>query len=134
MRANAFRREPIPVDVHVRWLEAHLADVGSRIWVLERGSVPVGQVRYERLAGVAEVDISIAPEERGHGYGVELLLRTTPLACAELGVLRLVALVLPENAPSLRAFARAGYVVVGREERHGQTAERFERRCTGPRP
>lgn len=129
VRANSFDPRPIAPETHLAWLERVLADSDVRMWILEVTGAPVGIVRYQRGADEAGVGISIAREHRGHGHGVSLLLESAPLACSELGVRALVALVLPGNEVSARAFLRAGFEAAGETEKAGRRALRFVRDC-----
>ena len=129
VRANSFDSRPIPYDAHVTWLERRLTDPSARIWILEEDGQPAGQVRYERDGEVATVGISIDVEHRGHGDAKDLLERTAPLACSELNVSVLVALILINNVASKRAFERAGFVRTREEDHGGRMATRLERPC-----
>jgi N-acetylneuraminate synthase len=84
--------------------------------VLEDDGWPVAFVSFDRPkqahhseGGNIEVSIFVAPEERGRGYGLAALTMVERFL-ANLGYRRIVALVKPDNAPSIRLFRRAGYV------------------------
>ncbi len=126
-RANSFRNGPIEPGDHARWFAAQLTDPAVRIWLLVKDGARIAQVRYSRSGDSAEVSISVAPAHRGRGYGTAILNASADLAGHALGVAKLVALVLPANAASVRAFAKAGYAPAGEELRHGKRALRFER-------
>jgi RimJ/RimL family protein N-acetyltransferase len=55
--------------------------------------------------------VGVVPEQRGHGYGYDLLVECTHQLAAE-GAERVVAATDVGNAPMAAAFARAGYPVV----------------------
>ncbi len=120
-RANSFHQESIPWDQHVSWYTAKLGAAGTRIWLLEYYGVPVGQIRYDRLApDLAEISYVVAPGWRGRGVGSQLLMKSSPLACAELRVRQLQGVTFVENIASVRAFQRAGYQVVKEEVIEGR--------------
>ena len=54
--------------------------------------------------------IGVVPEQRGHGYGYDLLVECTHLLVAE-GVEEIVAATDTTNTPMAAAFARAGYPI-----------------------
>jgi RimJ/RimL family protein N-acetyltransferase len=130
VRGNSFSPEPIAWADHLTWYSAKLGSPDCRIWIAVDGT-PVGQVRYERIGRTAEVDVSVASAARGRGLGRLLLRETAALACRELGVPSLSALVLVANVASLRAFEAAGYRRVGPVTRRGREAIRLDREC-GP--
>lgn len=55
--------------------------------------------------------VGVVPEQRGHGYGYDLLVECTHTLAAE-GAAKVVAATDVGNAPMAAAFARAGYPVV----------------------
>jgi len=109
VRAASFSTEPVSWDNHVSWFRAKLADHKSAQYVVETGSRPVGQVRFQIQGDSAAVSVSLDSEFRGKGLGAvavamatEDLFRTTP-------VIRADAFVKPGNTASLRLFNRAGF-------------------------
>ena len=95
-RANSFSTDPIPYENHVRWFTKLLANPHSRQFILMVDEKPCGQCRADITDGIAEIDCSIAPGERRHGYGdlmfnllVERLKQepeiTTIRACVKTG-------------------------------------------------
>src|SRR6185503_13828239 len=63
-----------------------------------------GYVRYGRVPNTqdAEVAIAVSPANRRHGLGLRMLQETESQAAKDLGITRLVALVLVGNEPSSR--------------------------------
>lgn len=124
VRAGAFSSDPIPWERHLDWFKGKQADPNCTLYILMDGQGhPLGQVRFDRQPdGSAETDISIARDYRGRGMGTQAL----GLACEsfrESGkARRIVAFIKPENAPSLKAFEKAGFVRQGREWVKGQEA------------
>jgi len=114
-RRFAFRSEALVWADHLAWLERRLADPDTAILVAEEGNVAVGQIRFDRQADVAAIHIVIAPDARGRGIGASLL-RLAASACP-FPVERLRAEVVPANAASLAAFAKAGFDEVARDAR-----------------
>lgn len=129
VRANSFNSEEIPWETHCAWLERKVSSPDCRIWILERGSTPVGEVRYERRDMCAEVSVLIASPFRGQGLGTRILQLSAPIACQELGVLKLQGIIKAENQVSLRAFERASFSLMETVKIGAQHCYKVERRC-----
>ncbi len=126
MRKYSFSPEKIPFGKHLEWFRRKVSSLGSRIYVIELESEPIGQVRYERVsASEAEVDISVALEHRGHGLGSLALSLTREMACKELNVNRVVGIVIASNDPSCAAFRKAGFVEQEPRPVHGHPCRVF---------
>lgn len=105
----------VGADEHAAWLDAVLASGDRDLFVVECGRVPVGQLRFDAVGeGDFEISVGLDPSARGAGLGaptiavgLDWLWRERP------GARRVVAVVRDTNAPSLRAFARAGFVDAG---------------------
>ncbi|MFI5348065.1 MAG: UDP-2,4-diacetamido-2,4,6-trideoxy-beta-L-altropyranose hydrolase [Elusimicrobiota bacterium] len=130
VRASSFRKEPIPLPVHLKWFEAQLKNDEGRFWVIEAGHVVAGQVRYARAGDEAEVHYSVLGAFRGKGLGTLALARSRPLACRELGVKRLTGVVIAPNEPSERSFISAAWTRKGVETRDGASCSVFEASCS----
>jgi len=122
-RRNAFTKAPIPYETHVAWLQGRLASDATRLLIFTDAEGPVGQVRFDVEADVAEISIVVAPERRGCGHGRAMLTEAVDALRAERGPhMRPRAAVLSDNARSLALFRACGFVPVGVEGRHGQEA------------
>lgn len=103
-----------PAD-HRRWLAGVLADPDRLLLVVERGGIPVGTVRFDRVhaGGVPpelwEVSITLAPDARGRRLAVPVLAAGERVWRSTAGRAALLAHVRPENAASLRLFEASGY-------------------------
>lgn len=126
VRGNAFQSAEILWESHCEWLQRRLSSNGCRIWILLVDGLPAGQVRYERSGDSADIDISVAAEQRGKGIGTELLRRSTETACNELCVRSVIGWVKAENAVSRKAFERAGFRLAETIERNGRPCVRYE--------
>jgi len=130
-RRNAFRKAPIPYESHVAWLRTRLDSGATRLWIFADDEGPVGQVRFDLADDVAEIDIAVAPERRGHGHGRTMLTAAVRALRAERCRVRPRAAVLPHNARSLAMFQACGFVAVGVEQRDGEEAVVLELREDG---
>ena len=125
-RAVSFSQEPIPWETHVKWFEARLASANCRFYLAANGQQhPVGRVRFDLNGTEAVVSVSVAPEARGRGCGVALIVRGSELCFAESPATLIHAYVLPQNEASSRAFESAGYADAGMEEMHGRACRHF---------
>lgn len=79
------------------------SNVRRYIWVVEHDLKPVG---YMILKPVHEVSIAIEPEHRGQGHAHWALEQTHG-----------IALIDPDNKPSVKAFEGAGYQAEHRNSR-----------------
>lgn len=129
VRAWSFHSEPVAWESHCAWLEGKLASDDCRLWILLEDGVPTAQVRYDRRGAEAEVSFAVAAPFRARGLGTTLLRLSAPLACRELLVKRLTALVKRENVASIRAFERANFRRVA-EVSDPEPCLKFERACT----
>jgi len=133
VRRNSFNSDVIPWREHEGWFGRRLVSADTRIYILEEGDRPVAQIRYEKRDSTAEVgDISVAASDRGKGYGKRVLLETLSLACEELKIRELFAVVKYDNAASLRAFLSAGFVLEGEIWERGTRCSRFTYPCPCP--
>ncbi|WP_422115101.1 GNAT family N-acetyltransferase [Brachybacterium sp. UNK5269] len=102
--------DPVSWDGHIGWYQRVLEDPRRELYVVERGTTPVGTVRFDALELAEwEVSITLAPEARGHGLARPVLAAGEAAFGARHPEVTVVAAVLPGNVPSQRLFARAGY-------------------------
>ncbi len=73
-REASFNKEFIPFEEHERWFARKLADPNMRIFIAEDGQGDeVGYVRFDISKGEAEISVNIDKNERGKGYGIEII-------------------------------------------------------------
>ncbi len=102
---------------HLTWLRAVLGDVNRTLVVVTAGDRPVGTARFDQNGPAQwEVSITLAPEARGRGLAGPVLATAEADFSRVRGAATLLAAVLPENLPSQRLFARAGYRSTGRRD------------------
>jgi RimJ/RimL family protein N-acetyltransferase len=129
VRQNSFDTGEIDWNTHTAWLERKLTSPDCRIWVLENGSDPIGQIRYDRVDRIAELSFSITSRFRGRGFGTLILERSWSEACRELDVAGVRAMVKDDNLPSQRACERAGFTRGGPIWHRESRCWSYERRC-----
>jgi len=127
VRERSFNQEPIEWDAHLEWFSRRLAAPDTKFYLLLENGEPVGQIRYDRDAGgaAAEIGFSIAEENRGRGFGVEILRLTANRAAQDLNCREIVGFVIEDNEASSKAFLRAGFTTEGLTELHEKRAFRF---------
>lgn len=120
VRAASFSSDPIPWEDHRRWFARKLASDGTRIFIaVNEDGTPVGQVRFDqRDDGDADVGVSLAPGERGKGYGTALIAA----GVSEANAPAVHAFIKTTNNASRKAFLKAGFTEKGTEVMHGQEA------------
>lgn len=106
VRQSAFCVNEISLTTHKRWFAEALMNDYVRIYILQRGDLPVGQVRVELDDEKWMIDYSIDAAWRGYGYGKQILcLLETKMengAC-------LVGEVKEANVASQKIFEELGY-------------------------
>ncbi len=129
-RRNSFNPEPISWATHEVWYAARLSSPATRLWILELGGMPVGQIRYDRTeASTAQISFSIAPSFRRRNLGTKLLGLSADLAGRELGVRHVQGITFEENLGSVKAFVKAGFELVEQKKIAGHACLVFRRVC-----
>jgi RimJ/RimL family protein N-acetyltransferase len=102
---------PVAMDDHIRWLRAAVGAPSRLLLVAEAvEQTPVGTIRFDRVAaGVWEVSITVAPDQRGRGWSAPLLAVGERELRRRREVTTVVASVHADNAVSLALFHGAGY-------------------------
>ena len=108
-------KRPIPRAEHERWFAKRLNDPATRIWIVEADDQPIGQVRLQCKAGVAEVDIYIATEWRGQGHARAALRDAIAHFRQNESDRPVVARVLTDNSASLALFESLGFAVARKD-------------------
>ena len=127
-RENSFHSAPISFDDHEVWFAAKMHSSDCRIWIVQIGALPAGQIRYERIdPATAQISFNVAPGFRGLRLGSELLSATAELAAQELNVRQLEAVTFADNQASRRAFVKAGFELVEQRVIDGRQCAIFHR-------
>ena len=112
VRRNAINSNPIEWNDHQTWFHMKLQNEFSFIYIAEIEDIPRGQIRFDLENYISYIDYSIAVDERGKGYGVQIL---------ELGIFEMkklipnlstfIACVKPDNIASKRVFEKLGFSI-----------------------
>jgi RimJ/RimL family protein N-acetyltransferase len=123
VRAASFNPNPIPWDQHKEWFRKKLGDSSCLYYiVLNDLGLPIGQVRFDTAGNEAEINISISPSFRGHGFGAKAIQMASERLFCETGVIRINAHIKQGNETSVRTFAKANYKDMGIKVAMGQQA------------
>jgi dTDP-4-amino-4,6-dideoxygalactose transaminase/L-amino acid N-acyltransferase YncA len=111
--AKGTQQRSVTRDEHQAWFTGFLADSTCRMYLIHINREPAGQVRFDGLeGGDAEVSIYLLERFTGRGFGVMALRKACWELFASSCVERVLAFVRTENAPSCRAFKKAGFSLV----------------------
>ena len=106
VRANAIDQNSFSYEEHFNWLRAKIKDADCKFYILEYDQQSVGQLRLDKENDEWVIDYSIDPSKRGQGFGkkiIQLILEKEP------GI-KLRALVLENNLPSIKVFENSGFI------------------------
>ena len=93
-----------------------MADTKQILYIMMREETPIGQVRYELSNNIAEISYSISPQERGKGYGKQIIhLAVMKIKNEYPNITRIRALVKPQNDASILCFEYNGFNEMYRE-------------------
>lgn len=128
VRAAAFSSTPISAEQHEVWFAGKMNDSNCLILIAEDDAgASVGQFRVDWVSDEdGEIDVSVASEFRGEGYGSILIELGVATVFAHKGA-RLHAFVKTDNESSRRAFERAGFANLGEKKVREQQAIHYLR-------
>jgi len=119
------------LDGHLR----HQAEHGFGVWAAEERSTGrlVGEVGLQHLDGGPDVEIGwvVARDAWGRGYATEAAGAWLEAGFSDLGLERIVAVVLPANVRSRAIATRLGMTEAGTREAYGAEHVLFEKRAGG---
>jgi RimJ/RimL family protein N-acetyltransferase len=88
---------------HYHWFNLSLANPTRRIFIAHCGEMAIGSGRFDRVNGSEVLSWTIAPDQRGKGYGTALVA-----ALADFDKGKLIAYIKDDNAASRRVAEAAG--------------------------
>jgi RimJ/RimL family protein N-acetyltransferase len=83
------------------------------LMAMDAHGVPVGRANLELESSRAIINIALAPEERGKGFAVPLVLAATQFTFVNTPVEVVVGFIKLMTPASIRAFTSAGYSQAG---------------------
>lgn len=109
-RENAFNSHIVSLDEHSMWFEKVMKDNNQVQCILMKGDKPIGQIRLCIDGFAAEIDYSISKDERGNGYGTEIIRLIIEKVNNEYpSIKKLIGKVKPSNIASLQCFTKSGF-------------------------
>ena len=108
-RLNSFNTSHITWEEHINWLHNKLSDPNSKLYISTLSGVdaPIGFVKFEKKDAII-IGITIAPDQRGKGYGAEIL----NITCEEYwknSDEEILAYIKLDNIASKRIFEKANF-------------------------
>jgi len=119
-RQNSFDSNTITFPEHEKWFQDKLDNKGEVMLMAVDQGKGVGHIRFCLENGQAEVNINVAPDERGKGYGTALLKIAVPWLLEHHGAQKVIAHIKPDNLPSIKTFQKAGFHICDLERFKGQ--------------
>lgn len=105
VRKQSFSTAEIKYEEHVAWYQRLLSRPDAKQYILISGEEEVGQVRITVEGKSAEIGYSIAPSQRGKGYGSQIVALLPDMVRKDFPeVETLIAQVKPENKASQKVF------------------------------
>ena len=102
-RENSFDQEEISEQTHKIWFNKSLSNSNREIYILEDNNVPVGSIRSDNINDQYLLSWSIAPDQRGKGYGTKILEIYLQDKKGEF-----LAEIQPENIASIKMVQKNG--------------------------
>ncbi|MCM1103116.1 MAG: GNAT family N-acetyltransferase [Clostridium sp.] len=111
VRKMAFHTDFIPYKDHVEYFSKLLTDRSVYQYIMYKKGVPIGQIRLNITGNEALIDYSVSAENRGKGYGSELLrLIQKQIDIDKIPhVKKLIGQVKYENTVSAKVFEKCGF-------------------------
>lgn len=121
VRSKSFSTEKIHWPDHMKWFSSKLNSEDVSMWVLVYRGARFGQIRGEIVADdTAEVHFSVDRVARGRGFGSKMLSMSSDVIARDLGVSKIIGVVIEGNTASERVFEKAGFTLVDRREIRGK--------------
>jgi RimJ/RimL family protein N-acetyltransferase len=107
----SFSQHTVRWDEHIKWFGETISGNTRKMFIIQNGDQPIGQVRYDRLDEVnCIISVYLLQEFTGKGYGVKAIR----YGCSEIielwGFQNTIACVRSDNLRARSAFVKAGFV------------------------
>lgn len=117
VRQRSFKTDSVLYDDHKKWFNKKLCSNLNYIFIICVDEKLVGQIRIDIENNEGIIDYSVDKNYRGQGYGSKALEK---IICVikeqEIKVDKLIGKVKFDNLKSRKAFERAGYKSVDRQD------------------
>ena len=119
-----------PREAWLARLAAREADPGGNMsFVIDVAGEAVGNIGLfgiDEVARHGEVGIALIPSARGKGIGTEAMAQMLEFAFVRGNLRRVHLEVIASNAPAIRSYEKAGFVVEGRQREHAWVRGQYE--------
>lgn len=114
----SFNTEFIPFKKHKIWFKNALKDKNRKILLIGGDKTTVGVIRFDIDSEKrnAEININIAPEKRGKGFGTLAIKESCSYAFSHLNIVKVIAKIKKGNVSSIRAFSKASFSVIQEDD------------------
>ncbi|MFX1282091.1 MAG: GNAT family N-acetyltransferase [Promethearchaeota archaeon] len=121
VRESSFDTGKIKLETHTQWFNNKLKTKDCIILIAEYEAQRIGQIRFDinETVNTAEISISILPEFRGKGLGVNILKLACDYAFKKLLIKEIFAFIKKRNLISLKAFSKVGFSTKGYSKHKG---------------
>ncbi len=103
-------RRAVTREEHERWFAETLASPDRRMFVIQQGEIPIGQIRFERKRPHdCVISVYLLQEFTGRGLGTEAIRAGCETIFAAWDVNRFIACVRRDNPASRAAFLKAAF-------------------------
>jgi UDP-2,4-diacetamido-2,4,6-trideoxy-beta-L-altropyranose hydrolase len=110
VRAASFSTNSIPWEDNLKWLRAQLSNPSCIFFIINKDSIPIGQVRFDKTnEEEAIMSISIKKEYRGKGLAAQIISVSIREIFLTTDINRVHAYVKEDNNPSISAFLKANF-------------------------
>ncbi len=130
VRENAINPVKIEYDNHVKWFKSKINNEESFLYIFEKESSAIGQVRFDKSNSYYIIDYSVDEKYRGQGFGKVILklgLEQLLKDCKDNKLCRVKALVKGNNKASSRVFEKFNFLNTGIIEIKGKPYIEFEK-------
>ena len=108
-RKNSFHTDLISFEEHKQWFEEKIHSKSCEIYIAYEDETPVGQVRLEYEGDIAHISYSVDKNQRGKGYGKQLIMFAEQILLENGRVNTIMAKVKFDNILSQKVFEKLRY-------------------------
>jgi len=108
VRKQSFNSEAVLWQAHQEWYKNKLLDENCFMFVMESDNQPVGQIRFDVVDGVANIDYSLDKKARGKHLGERLISDGIDMVLANRCVV-FQASIKKQNLASIKTIKKLGF-------------------------
>ena len=112
VRHWSFNKELISYEIHQKWFYEKLNDKNSFIFILQKSSLPLGMIRFDKKNKETFLSYLISEKFRGLRLGAKILKLGISKISSIWGITNIHAETMSDNKPSIRSLEKAGFKIV----------------------